>query len=137
MTKEEILVLSKKICQNTLMEQLGIEFTNVGEDFVEATMPVDKRTHQPMGMLHGGATAALVESLGSMGSHVFLEPEKQSAVGLEINVNHLKGVKSGIIKAHGKLIHRGRRTHVWQVDVFNESEQLIATGRLTNMIIEL
>lgn len=137
MTKEEILVLSKKICQNTLMEQLGIEFTNVGEDFVEATMPVDKRTHQPMGMLHGGATAALVESLGSMGSHVFLEPEKQSAVGLEINVNHLKGVKSGIVKAHGKLIHRGRRTHVWQVDVFNESEQLIATGRLTNMIIEL
>lgn len=137
MTQEEVIKKSKEICQNTMMEHLGIEYTEVGTDYVKAKMPVDHRTHQPMGLLHGGATAALIESLGSMGSHVFLKDQNQSAVGLEINVNHLKGVKQGWVFAKGTLVHRGSRTHVWQVDVTNEDNQLVATGRLTNMIIQL
>lgn len=122
--------------KNTLMEQLGIECIGLGEDFVVARMPVDHRTHQPMGLLHGGANAALIESIGSMGSTLLLDLEKEAPVGLEINANHLGIVRSGFVKAIGKIIHAGKRTHVWQVDITDETTgKLVCTGRLTIMVV--
>ncbi|MDG1347331.1 MAG: PaaI family thioesterase [Crocinitomicaceae bacterium] len=122
--------------KNTMMETLGIRCVELGDDYVVATMPVDKRTHQPLGLLHGGASAALIESIASMGSTLLIDLEKEMPVGLEINANHIGGMKSGLVKAIGKLVHGGKRTHVWQVDLFdNETEKLICTGRLTVMIV--
>lgn len=122
--------------KNTLMEVLDIRCTEVGDDYLKATMPVDHRTHQPMGLLHGGASAALIESIGSMGSTLVLDLEKEVPVGVEINANHLGGMKAGTVEALGKLIHCGKRTHVWQVDLTDfESGKLICTGRLTVMIV--
>ena len=122
--------------KNTMMETLGIRCVELGDDYVMATMPVDKRTHQPLGLLHGGASAALIESIASMGSTLLIDLEKEMPVGLEINANHIGGMKSGLVKAIGKLVHGGKRTHVWQVDLFdNETEKLICTGRLTVMIV--
>jgi 1,4-dihydroxy-2-naphthoyl-CoA hydrolase len=122
--------------KNTLMEQLGIECIEIGEDYVVARMPVDSRTHQPMGLLHGGASAALIESIGSMGSTLLIDLSKEVPVGLEVNANHISGVKSGYVKAIGKIVHAGRRTHLWQVDIFDAStNRLVCTGRLTVMII--
>lgn len=122
---------------NTLMGQLGIECIEVGSDYIVATMPVDHRTHQPMGLLHGGASAALIESIGSMGSTLLIDLEKEVPVGLEVNANHVGGIKSGFVKAIGKVVHAGKRTHLWQVDIYDqETNRLICTGRLTVMIIE-
>ena len=122
--------------KNTMMETLGIRCVELGDDYVVATMPVDKRTHQPLGLLHGGASAALIESIASMDSTLLIDLEKEVPVGLEINANHISGMKNGLVKAIGKLVHGGRRTHVWQVDLFdNETEKLVCTGRLTVMIV--
>ncbi len=121
---------------NTLMEQLGIECVELGDDYIVATMPVDHRTHQPMGLLHGGASAALIESIGSMGSTLLIDLAKEVPVGIEINANHIGGVKSGSVRAIGKIVHAGKRTHLWQVDIFDEAtNKLICTGRLTIMIV--
>ena len=99
-------------------------------------MPVDHRTHQPMGLLHGGASMALIESIGSMGSTLLIDLEKEAPVGLEINANHVSGVRSGYVKAIGKIVHAGKSTHIWQVDIFNEeTNKLVCTGRLTVMIV--
>lgn len=131
-TLEEINGFSR----NTLMEQLDIVCTEIGEDYIVATMPVDHRTHQPMGLLHGGASAALIESIGSLGSTLLIDLTKEAPVGIEINANHISGISSGTVKAIGKIVHAGKRTHVWQVDIFNAgNEQLICTGRLTIMIV--
>lgn len=122
--------------KNTLMEQLGIECVEVGDDYVVATMPVDHRTHQPMGLLHGGASAALIESIGSMGSTLLLDLSKEAPVGIEINANHVGGVKSGSVKAIGKIVHAGKRTHLWQVDIYDQTTNaLVCTGRLTIMVV--
>lgn len=121
---------------NTLMEQLGIECIELGDDFVKAKMPVDHRTHQPMGLLHGGASAALIESIGSMGSTLLLDLSKEVPVGLEVNANHIGGVRSGFVIATGKIVHAGRRTHLWQVDIHDEETgKLVCTGRLTIMVV--
>jgi 1,4-dihydroxy-2-naphthoyl-CoA hydrolase len=123
--------------RNTMMEVLDIQFTEIGDDFIVATMPVDKRTHQPMGLLHGGASAALIESIGSLGSALLCDVSKEYPVGLEINANHIGGIKSGIVKATAKIVHAGRRTHVWQVDIIDDATQkLLCTGRLTVMIVQ-
>ena len=123
--------------RNTMMELLDIKCIEMGDDYVVATMPVDHRTHQPMGLLHGGASAALIESIGSIGSALLCDLTKEYPVGLEINANHIGGIKSGVVKAIGKIIHAGKRTHVWQVDIYdNASEKLICTGRLTVMIVQ-
>jgi 1,4-dihydroxy-2-naphthoyl-CoA hydrolase len=125
-----------KMNGNTLMESLGIEFIESGVDFIKAKMPVDKRTHQPMGLLHGGASVALIESIGSLGSALMCDLKMEYPVGLEVNANHVGGVKSGYVIGVGKLVHGGKKTHVWQVDIFDdESCKLICTGRLTVMII--
>lgn len=122
--------------KNTLMGHLGIECVEVGDDYVVATMPVDHRTHQPMGLLHGGASAALIESIGSMGSTLLLDVTKEVPVGVEVNANHLGGMKSGTVRAVGKIVHAGARTHVWQVDLKDEETgHMVCTGRLTVMIV--
>jgi 1,4-dihydroxy-2-naphthoyl-CoA hydrolase len=116
-----------RMSKNTLMQTLDITFTEAGEDYIVATMPVDHRTHQPMGLLHGGASAALVETIGSLGSALLCDLSKEHPVG---------GVKSGLVKGIGKLVHGGKRSHVWQVDIFSEETQkLICTGRLTVLIV--
>ncbi len=124
-----------RINKNTLMEVLGIEFTETGSDYIKAKMPVDNRTHQPMGLLHGGASAALIESIGSLGSALCIDQKTQAIVGLEINANHVRGVSGGYVFAHGQLIHEGKSTHLWQVDIKNEQDKLVSTGRLTVMVI--
>jgi 1,4-dihydroxy-2-naphthoyl-CoA hydrolase len=122
---------------NTLVATLGIECIEIGENFIVLKMPVDRRTHQPIGILHGGASAALIETVGSMGSTLLIDLEKEVPVGLEINCNHVRSVKSGFVLATGTLVHCGRRTHVWQVNIHEEgTKRLICTGRLTVMIIE-
>jgi 1,4-dihydroxy-2-naphthoyl-CoA hydrolase len=123
-----------KISSGTILEVLDIQFTGLGEDYIVGTMPVDKRTIQPAGLLHGGATAVLIETLGSMGSQMIAEGENCNAVGLDINANHIRGVREGLVTGKAKIVHCGRKTHVWQVDVTNEDQKLVCTGRLTVMI---
>lgn len=132
-TKVPVEVINQ-MNKDTMLEVLDIQTTEVGEDYIIATMPVDKRTHQPMGLLHGGASAVLIESLGSIGSSLIVDITKQNIVGLEINANHLRGVKSGLVTGKATIIHCGRRTHVWQVDITDEENRLVCTGRLTVMI---
>ena len=135
--KQVPLELVNSLNKNTMMEVLDIQCVEIGDDYVVATMPVDHRTHQPMGLLHGGASAALIETIGSMGSVLLIDVDKQAPVGLEINANHLGGLKSGMVRGTGKIIHAGKRTHVWQVDIRDEAtDKLICTGRLTVMIID-
>ena len=120
----------------TMVTHLGIEFTDIGDDFLEATMPVDHRTIQPMGLLHGGANVALAETLGSLAASLTVDPEKQTVVGLEINANHLKSVRSGKVKGIAKPIHLGKSTQVWEIKIFNEADQLCCISRLTMAILD-
>jgi 1,4-dihydroxy-2-naphthoyl-CoA hydrolase len=136
--KQVPLELINSMNKNTLMEQLGIECIELGDDYVISRMPVDQRTHQPMGLLHGGASAALIESIGSMGSTLLLDITKQHPVGIEINANHVGGIRSGYVIAKGKIIHAGKKTHLWQVDITEEkTDKLVCSGRLTVMIIDI
>jgi len=126
-----------KFNQNTLMSHLGIEITNYCENSVSGKMPVDHRTHQPMGLLHGGASAAFIESLGSIGSALIVDLDKQFIVGLEINTNHIRGVKTGFVYCKATCIHKGRTTHIWSADITNEDGKLVSTGRLTVLIKDI
>ena len=122
---------------NTLMESLEISCVELGEDYIVARMPVNKRTVQPMGLLHGGASAALIETIGSMGSILLIDNASQIAVGLEVNANHINGISDGFVLAKGKIIHAGRKTHLWQVDITEEGTgKLIFVGKLTVLILE-
>jgi 1,4-dihydroxy-2-naphthoyl-CoA hydrolase len=122
--------------KNTLTEQLGMVFTRVAPGYVEATMPVDHRTHQPFGMLHGGASVALAETVGSVGSNLLAGPGK-AAVGLEINANHLKSLKSGLVTAKATIVHQGKSTHVWDIRLYGPEEQLVCISRFTAAIIDI
>ena len=123
--------------KDTLIEHLGIEVISFNSETLVARMPVDKRTHQPLGLLHGGASAVLIESLGSIGSSLLIDHEAEYPVGIEINANHVGGIKSGFVIGEAKIVHQGRKTHVWAVDVKNEAtDKLVCTGRLTVMIIQ-
>jgi len=132
----EQVEMANRLTAGTLMSALGITFIPSAAGTVAATMPVDERTHQPMGLLHGGATAALAESLGSVGSFTLIDRDKQAVVGVEVNVNHLKGVRSGTVTATGTLVHQGRSMHVWDIRVKNEADELVAICRLTNMVLD-
>jgi len=134
-TAEE-LARANAMCRGTLMETLGIVFVPSAADEVAATMPVGPRTHQPMGLLHGGATVALAESLGSASSYLLIDAAKQAVVGIEVNANHIKSVRSGTVRATGRLVHKGRATHVWDIRVINEQDELVAVCRITNMVID-
>lgn len=121
--------------KNTLVEHLGIEFTEVGDDFIKAKMPVDKRTHQPMGLLHGGAHVVLAETLGSTAANLCLDNTKEYALGLDINSNHLKAAKDGYVYGTARPIHVGAKTQVWEIKITNEKEQLLNISRLTMIVL--
>jgi uncharacterized protein (TIGR00369 family) len=135
MTKEEILELSKKVCKNTLMETLEIQFTEVGDDFLIAKMPVTSRVHQPDGVLHGGASVALAESVGSMASYVFLDTEKFYIRGIEISANHLKSITEGFVFARASFIHKGRTTQLFEIRITDEDQNLISIVKLTTIAL--
>ena len=121
---------------NTIVQHLGIEFTELGDDYLVARMPVDARTHQPFGILHGGASVVLAESLGSMASFMCLpDPTKQRAVGLDINANHVRPVKSGWVYGRVTALHVGRTTHIWEIKITNEDHKLVCISRLTVAIV--
>ena len=132
-TKDEILAISKKMCKNTLMETLEIEFTDVGDDFLIARMPVTPRVHQPDGVLHGGASVALAESVGSAGALFFLDSENVVIRGIEIAANHVKSVRDGYVYAHASIVHKGRTTQLWQIKILNEEGDLVSLVKLTTL----
>ena len=136
MTHQEILAQVNSVMKNTLMETLEIEFTEMGSDFLKATMPVGPKVFQPAGLLHGGATAALAESVGSTASHLFIDNEKYEVRGIEITANHLKSKRSGVVTATAKLVHKGRTIHIWEVRITDEQDNLISLCKMTNIILE-
>lgn len=136
MFNEEQLAWANSVQKGTMVEHIGITFIPSGPGTLKATMPVDSRTKQPMGLLHGGATAALAETLGSMGSAMLVDLDKHAVVGIELNANHLKSARSGMVTATGTLVHKGRTLHVWDIRVANEQGELTAICRLTNMVID-
>ena len=119
---------------HTASSHLGIEFVEVGDDYIVGRVPVDTRTHQPFGLLHGGVSVVLAETLGSCGA-AYSSPVGHQAVGLDINANHLRGVKSGWVIGTARPIHRGRTTQVWQIDLRNETGEMVCTSRLTVAIL--
>lgn len=133
--KEKMLHLCNEWSKNTLMETLEIEYIDAGEDFLVATMPVNSRVHQPMGLLHGGASVALAESVGSAASIMFVNPEKSEVRGIEISANHLKAKKEGIVTATARIIHKGASIHLWEIRIVDENQKLISLCKLTNMIL--
>ncbi|WP_017260251.1 hotdog fold thioesterase [Pedobacter arcticus] len=114
---------------------LGIEFTEIGPDFLKATMPVDAKTHQPFGILHGGSNVVLAESLGSVASNLVLNPEKNMGVGLEVNANHLRPVKDGFVTGICTPLHIGGKTHVWDIKIYTEQGKLSCVSRLTVAVV--
>jgi 1,4-dihydroxy-2-naphthoyl-CoA hydrolase len=117
-------------------EHLGIQWTEVGEDYLKAEMPVDHRTKQPYGLLHGGASCALAETIGSVASAMVVDHSKFYCVGLEINANHIRGAKEGFVTGIAKPLHVGSTTHVWDIKIYDEKDQLICVSRLTMAILK-
>jgi uncharacterized protein (TIGR00369 family) len=131
MDKKEILKLTNAICKNTLMETLEIEYTDVGEDYLTARMPVSPKVYQPDGVLHGGATAALAESVGSAAVFVLNKNPKAIVRGIEISANHLKSVQSGYVHATARPVNLGKTIQLWEVKVEDDNQQLISICKLT------
>jgi len=124
------------INQETMVSNLGIKFIEIGDDFLIAKMPVDERTFQPMGLLHGGANVALAETLGSVGTFSIIDGKTHYGVCIEINANHIGSVMDGFVFGTAKLVHQGRTTHIWNIEIKDEKHKLISTSRMTMMIIE-
>ena len=122
---------------NHMVGHVGIEVTEVGEDYICGKMPVDKRTHQPMGLLHGGASVVLAETLGSIAATLAVDPKKYFCVGLEINANHVRGVREGYVYGKATPLHVGRSTQVWQINITNEEDKLVCTSRITMAVREI
>lgn len=125
-----------QLSDNTLVAHLGIEIIAIGEDFIEAKMPVDHRTHQPLGMLHGGASVALAETLGSIAATCCVDTNTQYCVGLEINANHIKSVRDGFVYGITRPIHIGKKTQVWEIKITDEKKQLTCISRITMAVID-
>lgn len=121
--------------KNHIGALLDIKFTTYGADFIEGTMPVDQRTHQPAGILHGGASVVLAESLGSTASYLCIDPEKFIAVGLEVNANHLRPVKTGLVTGICKALHIGAKTHIWEIKIYTNKGKMSCVSRLTVAIL--
>ncbi|WP_299122593.1 hotdog fold thioesterase [uncultured Winogradskyella sp.] len=132
-SKEEFLSKVNAVSKNTLMETLEIEMVDYGEDFLVARMPVTSRVHQPDGVLHGGATAALAESVGSFASHIFTDIDKYFVRGLEITANHLKSITEGYVYAKATFLHKGRTTQLLDIRVTDEADNLISICRLSTI----
>ena len=135
MDKKEILAVFNKRCKNTLMETLEIEYIDAAEGFLVAKMPVNPRVHKPMGLLHGGASVALAESVGSAASLMFVHPELSEVRGIEISANHLKSKRDGFVYGTAKIIHQGRSIHLWEIKITDEAGKMISICKLTNMIL--
>ncbi|WP_042352187.1 hotdog fold thioesterase [Bacillus massiliigorillae] len=123
--------------KGTLIETLGMEITTLEAGKVIATMPVDDRTRQPFGLLHGGASVALAETVASVGAFQLIDQEKQAVVGLEINANHIRGKKEGVVTAIATVLHQGRKTMVWDIKIVDEEEKLVCVSRCTMAVIDL
>jgi 1,4-dihydroxy-2-naphthoyl-CoA hydrolase len=123
--------------QNTLIEALGMEITHLEPGKVVATMPVDGRTRQPFGLLHGGASVALAETVASIGAYELVDKETEAAVGLEINANHVRPVKEGVVTAIGTVLHQGKSTMVWDIRITDEQDRLVCVSRCTMAVIKI
>ena len=132
-SKEQLLAACNAICKNTLMETLEIEFIDLTEDVLTARMPVTSKVHQPDGVLHGGASVALAESIGSAAAIVFLGQENSTIRGLEISANHIKSISDGFVYAKATALHRGKTTQLWQKKKKNEAAELISLVKLTTI----
>lgn len=135
-SKEEILAACAAMCKNTLIETLGIEFIDVTDETVVARMPVNSTVHQPDGVLHGGASVALAESVGSMASVLFMKGQDVSIRGIEISANHVKSVSEGYVYAKAKILHKGRTIQLWSIPIVNEKDELISMVKLTTITLK-
>ncbi|MEY2922868.1 MAG: hypothetical protein RLZZ236_1320 [Bacteroidota bacterium] len=133
--KQKILAYCNGFATTTLMGTLNIEYVDAGEDFLVATMPVNPSVHQPMGLLHGGATVALAESVGSAASMLFVNSDLFEVRGIEIAANHLKSKRNGIVTATAKIVHKGKSIHLWEIRIVDENGSLISLCKLTNMVL--
>ena len=131
-TPEQLIQLSG----NTLAEWLGIRVTEVGSDYLRATMPVNSHTHQPHGILHGGASVALAETVGSLAANLCVDATKYVCVGQEINANHVRSVASGLVTGTARPYHVGGRSHVWGIEIRDENDKLVCVSRLTMAVLE-
>ncbi len=122
-------------CKNTICSHLGIEFLDVGDDYLIASMPVDERTRQPMGILHGGASCVLAETIGSMAAQFCVNRQKYYCVGLDINTNHVRSVREGMVLGKAMPFHLGRSTQVWSIEIVNEQAKLVSVTRLTMAVL--
>ena len=136
MDKEQILKKFNEHSKNTLMETLDIEYVDLGSDYLTAKMPVTSKVHQPYGQLHGGATAALAETVGSAASRFFIDGKNQMINGIELTINHIKSKREGEVFATARNIHKGRSTHLWEVRIEDEEGNLISICKMTNIILE-
>ena len=134
--KKIILEKCNAFAKNTLMETLEIEYIDAGEVFLTAKMPVNSRVHQPMGLLHGGASVALAESVGSAASNIFINHSLEEVRGIEISANHLKSIREGYVFATAKIIHKGRTIHLWEIKITDEQGNLISLCKLSNIILD-
>jgi len=136
--RKEIITLEElnAMCANTLAELLAMNFTEIGENYLKLQMPVDQRTHQPYGLLHGGASAALAETVGSVASWLCIDPEQQICVGMEINCNHVRGKRAGMVTATATALHIGATSHLWDIRITDEAGKLICISRLTVAILK-
>jgi len=123
--------------KDTMAEHIGIEWAELGEDFIAARMPVDSRTKQPYGLLHGGASVSLAETLGSVAAAMVVDDKKYYCVGLEINANHVRSARDGFVTGVAKPIHLGASTHVWEIKIYDEKQKLVCVSRLTVAILKL
>jgi 1,4-dihydroxy-2-naphthoyl-CoA hydrolase len=135
MSFKDALASLNSLNKNTFMETLGIQYTEIGEDFLVATMPVNKKVHQPMGLLHGGASVALAESVGSAASHYFTRGDNTEVRGIEINANHIRSVKEGMVRATARIIHKGKTTHLWEIKIEDQEGNLISVCKLTCIVL--
>lgn len=137
MDKTAILKAFNERNKNTLMETLDIEYIAIGDDFLTAKMPVNSRVYQPYGQLHGGATAALAESVGSAASNFFIDSKMQYVNGIQLSINHIKSKREGVVFATAKNIHKGRSTHLWEVKIVDEEDNLISIAKMTNIVLTI
>jgi uncharacterized protein (TIGR00369 family) len=135
MDTKELLKAFNARNKNTLMETLDIEYVAIGDDFLTAKMPVSPKVHQPYGQLHGGATAALAETVGSAASNFFIDSKNQFVNGIQLSINHVKSKREGVVFATAKNIHKGKTTHLWEVKIVDEEDNLISIAKMTNIVL--
>lgn len=137
LSKEDILLQANQVCKNTLMETLNIEFIDFGDNSIVARMPVNSRVYQPDGVLHGGATVALAESVGSFAAHIFTNLQEYFVRGIEINANHLKSVSEGYVYAKASFIHKGKTTQLLEIKITDDNDNLVSLCKLTTISLPI